>query len=290
MISIVIPTYNRAEVLKRTLDSIYLQSFKEWECLIVDDYSTDDTEGTVKLYTKKDPRFLFLKNIRKKGAQGARNTGILAAKGEWIVLFDSDNVMQESFLLKISRIMNDEYGVINTWSNVLDSKTSERLRGFNWVNNGDIHQKLLTGKCYVDNSSTAIRKKFLFDIGLLAEDCPAFQEWDTHLRISTLAKYRTLEDYLVDYYSGAADSISSDRQKDVKGYIYILGKYRDIWLQKAPFHFIRYCAIMTMFLDKLTEVQRQQFTTKYKEIVGVYTPVVRLLTLVLKYKQKKHGN
>ena len=290
MISIVIPTFNRAKVIKRTLDSIYVQKYEDWECLIVDDYSSDDTEETVKHYTKKDSRFLFIKNTRKKGAQGARNTGILAAKGEWIVLFDSDNVMKESFLLEISRMINKEYEVINTWSNVLDSTTSERLRGFKWVNNGDIHKRLLTGKCYVDNSSTAIRRSLLFDIGLLAEDCPAFQEWDTHLRISKLAKYFTIEKYLVDYYSGAADSISSDRQKDVKGYIYILDKFRNMWLREAPFHFMRYCATMKLFLDNLNEDQRLQYTTSYKEVVGIYKPVVNLLTLVLKFKQKTYGS
>ena len=287
MISIVIPTYNRAYIIRHTLDSICSQEYQQWECVVVDDYSTDETETVIKEYTRKDSRFHFLRNSRTKGAQGARNTGILAAKGEWIVLFDSDNIMKPDFLLKISELFSKEYGVINTWSNVLNSSTNEKIREFNWVNNGSIHQKLLAGKCYVDNSSTAIRKNLLLNIGLLAEDCPAFQEWDTHLRISRHASYYTIEECLVDYYSGAADAISSDKSKDVKGYLYILGKYRCEWIKKEPFQFLRYCAILNMFIRQLDNNKQKLFKKKYKEISGIYQPVISLLTKLLTLKLRK---
>ena len=87
MISIVIPTYNRAKVIPAALNSIVVQSYQEWECIVVDDFSEDDTESVVNSYVAKDNRFSYCKNERTKGAPGARNTGLYQAKGEWVLFF-----------------------------------------------------------------------------------------------------------------------------------------------------------------------------------------------------------
>ena len=62
MISIIIPTYNRAAIIKKTLDSVANQTFKEWECIVVDDHSTDNTHDIIDAYTRTDPRFKYMKN------------------------------------------------------------------------------------------------------------------------------------------------------------------------------------------------------------------------------------
>ena len=71
-ISIIIPTYNRDSIIKSTLDSITAQTYKDWECVVVDDHSTDNTRNVIEEYTVKDCRFKYFVNERKKGAQAGR--------------------------------------------------------------------------------------------------------------------------------------------------------------------------------------------------------------------------
>lgn len=94
LVSIIIPTYNRSEILSQTLDSVQNQSFKEWECLIVDDNSIDHTEELVQFYLK-DNRFKYFKlpkNIRK-GANSCRNFGFHKSIGSFIQWLDSDDLI-----------------------------------------------------------------------------------------------------------------------------------------------------------------------------------------------------
>lgn len=286
IISIIVPTYNRATIIPKAIDSIRRQTFQEWECLVVDDFSSDDTEAVINQYHSQDKRIKFLRNNRKKGAQGARNTGILASSGEWVVLFDSDNVMHPDFLQKCAdAIDTNNIDVVTTWSNVIDSNTNTIIRYFKWVNNGIIYKGILSAQCYVDNSSTLIRKSKLEEIGLLSEDCPAFQEWDTHIRLSKIATYKTIEECLIDYYAGASDAISSDPIKDVKGYVYILSKFRKEWLDFSKYRYIKYVSLLGYKISLLSADKRAMFKESYKTIVGGYKPIIWLLSKMVAMKR-----
>lgn len=95
LVSIVIPTFNRGHVIGETLDSILAQTFSNWECIVVDDGSSDMTAALVKTYSEKDSRFSFytkLKNL-PKGPSASRNLGMRLAKGKFINFFDSDDLM-----------------------------------------------------------------------------------------------------------------------------------------------------------------------------------------------------
>lgn len=287
LISIVIPTYNRASIIHRTIDSIKRQKYQNWECFVVDDYSLDETEEVVNQYHLLDERIKFIRNNRTKGAQGARNTGIIASSGEWIVLFDSDNVMHPNFLERCKdAIEANKVDVVTVWSNVVDSNTNSIIRYFKWVNNGYIYNGLLSANCYVDNSSTVIRKSKLEDIGLLSEDCPAFQEWDTHIRLSKIATYRTIEECLVDYYTGASDAISSDQIKDVKGYIYILNKFRKEWLNISKYHYIKYASLLMYKISMLNTEKKSAFENPLKTISRGFIPLIWTMSKAIAIKQK----
>ena len=80
-VSIIVPTHNRAELLMQTLASVRAQTRGDFECLIVDDHSTDDTQERLKPLLRDDPRFSVLPSPRR-GAQAARNVGIEAARGK----------------------------------------------------------------------------------------------------------------------------------------------------------------------------------------------------------------
>jgi len=97
-ITIIIPTYNRAHLIRETLDSIILQTYTNWECIIVDDNSIDSTQKVINEYLKKEPRFNYFLRTSKyqKGASGTRNYGLdLAHKrnAQYIQFFDDDDIM-----------------------------------------------------------------------------------------------------------------------------------------------------------------------------------------------------
>ena len=286
-ISIIIPSYNRGYIIGRTIESVLKQTHQDWECIIADDKSTDNTKEIIEKYSANDNRIKYVHNTRSKGAQGARNTGILTSSGDWVVLFDSDNVMHSDFLEKCSKVLESgTVDVVNTWSNVVDSSTGKIVRHFKWVSNGIIYKRLLKGKSYVDNSSTIIRKSKLMDIKLLSEDCPAFQEWDTHIRISRNARYKTIKECLIDYYTGADDAISSDKRKDVRGYLYVLSNHRNEWMNVSKFHYIKYLALLKNKIMLLPDEQKEQFAVDFKIIEKGFAIPVCAMAFLSRLKNK----
>lgn len=94
LVSIVIPTYNRQSFIEETLLSVKNQTYPNWECIVVDDGSADDTVERVRQMAKLDDRFtLFCRDAAPKGACTCRNTGLLASKGDYIIFLDSDDLL-----------------------------------------------------------------------------------------------------------------------------------------------------------------------------------------------------
>jgi glycosyltransferase involved in cell wall biosynthesis len=96
-ISIIVPVYNTEKYLRRCLDSIVAQTFKDYECIIVDDGSTDGSAAICDEYEKKDSRFKVL-HKENEGVSAARNVGIEYAEGEFITFVDSDDYLSSVYL------------------------------------------------------------------------------------------------------------------------------------------------------------------------------------------------
>ena len=96
--SIVIPTYNRQNIITYTIQSVINQTFKNWEILIIDDGSTDNTESIIKKI--KDPRIKYIYQVNSERS-AARNNGIRSAKGDWICFLDSDDEYEKNHLESI---------------------------------------------------------------------------------------------------------------------------------------------------------------------------------------------
>lgn len=100
LISVVIPSFNRSELLVEMIDSLIAQTYTNWECLVIDDGSTDNTFDLVKDYSEKDNRIKYYKRTDSysPGGCGARNYGLDISNGEYIVWFDNDDVMLPGYL------------------------------------------------------------------------------------------------------------------------------------------------------------------------------------------------
>jgi glycosyltransferase involved in cell wall biosynthesis len=115
LVSIIIPIYNRQSVISETLDSILLQTYSNWECIIIDDNSSDNTSDILQSYTLIDVRFQFHKRPQNfiKGANSCRNYGYRLSKGNYIQWFDSDDIMLPTMIEdKIIKIRSDNSDIV----------------------------------------------------------------------------------------------------------------------------------------------------------------------------------
>jgi glycosyltransferase involved in cell wall biosynthesis len=111
-VSIIIPTYNRSELLLETLESVRRQSYKDWECIIIDDGSVDNTKTVVSQLVSKDLRFQFFEKPKKyvRGASSSRNYGFEMSKGKYIQWLDDDDLISENKIeLQVIKLENSNY-------------------------------------------------------------------------------------------------------------------------------------------------------------------------------------
>ena len=101
LVSILIPNYNKAPYLRETLDSVLDQTYTNWECIIVDDHSTDNSWEILEEYAQKDTRIKIFKRLenRKKGGHAARTYAFEMSKGEFVNWFDSDDIMIPNMIM-----------------------------------------------------------------------------------------------------------------------------------------------------------------------------------------------
>ncbi|MBH5319722.1 glycosyltransferase family 2 protein [Paenibacillus sp. GSMTC-2017] len=91
LVSIIIPTYNRAHIISSSIKSVIEQTYTNWELIIVSDKCTDDTQTVIASFSENDHRIKYAVNDRRKGVSGARNCGMLLARGDYITFLDSDD-------------------------------------------------------------------------------------------------------------------------------------------------------------------------------------------------------
>ena len=288
-ISIIIPTYNRKNVVSHTLDSIVNQTFQEWECIVVDDFSTDSTFDVLIDYAKRDPRIRVFENVNAKGACGARNTGLSYARGEFVQFFDSDDEMYPDLLSELYNHFSDDVDVVTCWTNVVDVDTGEIVKTFENISEGNIHGALMTGKTYVDTNCALIRKRVVDVVGGWSEDCPSFQEWDFHLKLSKCAKYATLRKHLIRYNIGGGDTISKSLPRWLVGRLYILNKNKKEYLFRHPIAYLKLMLnIYNTIINSKDEIEKTKLLKVYVEGSDYLTRLIIKL-LLIPYSLVKNG-
>lgn len=153
LVSIIIPTYNRAHLIGETLDSVLAQTYQNWECIVVDDGSTDDTDAVMQKYCDKDSRFKYYHRPEEHlpGGNGARNFGFKMSQGEYIQWFDSDDLMfKETILKKIKPFL-------------LNDNLAYTICGFQLINgNTMLDVKNISG--YQDIIKAYLSKRFVINL------------------------------------------------------------------------------------------------------------------------------
>jgi glycosyltransferase involved in cell wall biosynthesis len=204
-VSVIIPTYNRAWVLKEAIDSVLAQDFEDFELIVVDDGSTDNTLQILDAYH----RDLMVIRQPNKGVSAARNRGIAAAGGGLIAFLDSDD-------LWLPRKLSKQVDFFNSNPDAVINQTEEI-----WIRNGvRVNPKTRHHKfsgmiferslalCLVSPSAVMMKRSLFDEVGLFDEDLPACEDYDLWLRISWRYPVHLIETPLIIKRGGHADQLS----------------------------------------------------------------------------------
>ena len=230
-ISVVIPVFNRAKTIEYALRSVLAQTYPAAEVIIVDDCSTDNT--LEKLKTINDPRIVVIKQEKNQGAQAARNRGIKEAKYPWIAFHDSDDewlptrleegvkalasVNFEPFTLVHSNCIKyfEATGKKELWELPAMEGSSVEVLPKVLKEPGPMFQGMLT-------SRAALEK-----IGLLDEKVPAYQEWETAIRLAQCCRFIHIKEPLFQYHFHGGEAISKGSNSDISGYHFNRLKHKE---------------------------------------------------------------
>jgi glycosyltransferase involved in cell wall biosynthesis len=206
LVSVIIPTYNRGWIIKEAIDSVLAQDYRDFELIVVDDGSTDNTpevldayRGTIKVFRQEN-----------KGVSAARNRGIAEASGRFIAFLDSDDLWLPQ---KLSR----QVEFFNTTPDALICQTEEVwIRSGVRVNPKKRHQKPSgmifepsLALCLVSPSAVMIRRSLLEIVGNFDETLPACEDYDLWLRISCRFPVYRIDTPLIIKRGGHEDQLSA---------------------------------------------------------------------------------
>ena len=186
LVSIIIPTYNRAHLIGETLDSILVQTYRNWECIIIDDGSVDDTKLVLQKYLDLDARFQYYSRPKNKikGPNSCRNYGFKKSKGVFINWFDSDDIFFENSIELRIRNFNGNIDVVVGKCEIFDSSTRKKLADNTILSHGNIIKDYFVGNITYYVSGPIWRRDFLEkQKELFDENIRYLDDWDFNLRM-----------------------------------------------------------------------------------------------------------
>ena len=188
LVTVVIPTYNHARYLGRALQSVLEQTYKNWKAIVIDNYSTDNTDEVMASFA--DPRITYLKIHNNGVIAASRNVGIYAAKGEWIAFLDSDDWWTVDKLQACFDCIDDQVDLIYHDLKII-SDQSRFLRPKiikSWQVKPLVLIDLMVRGNAIATSSAVVRKKLLKQLNGMSEnaDMVAAEDYNTWLRAAQL--------------------------------------------------------------------------------------------------------
>jgi len=224
LVSIIIPVYNGEKYISDTIQSVIDQTYKNWELIIVDDGSTDNTAEIVKQFN--DSRISYIKK-NNTGVSDTRNVGAMISKGEILSFLDADDIwLPENLEKKIEKLINEPKYVLVTstmyiWDERHDYKTCETTK-INFLDDCEKFRKLMA---ITIPTSAIMHKEYFFVVGMFDTNISTSADFDLAIRLRELGEFGYLDEPLVLYRSHP-----SQMHNNIALYkhdmIYILKKYK----------------------------------------------------------------
>ncbi len=206
-ISVIIPTYNRWPRVSQAVDSVLRQTWTDFELLLVDDGSTDETLRHLK-QNIVDPRVRFFQTANR-GVSAARNYGIDKSVGEWVAFLDSDDRWLPEKLEKQMACIKNQPELVWIHGEEIWIRNGVRVNPMkkHKKSAGDIFPQALK-LCCVSPSTVMIQRRLFQEVGVFREDFPVCEDYDLWLKISAYHPVGFVEDAVIEKYGGHSDQLS----------------------------------------------------------------------------------
>jgi glycosyltransferase involved in cell wall biosynthesis len=233
-VSIVIPTFKRVDYLRRLLNSIYKQTYRNFEVIIVDDNSPNVVEynDLIEEFRSKNKDIKFMRNSKNMGAPHSRNRGVTEAKYELLALVDDDDEWEPEKLEKQINLITQsdkKVGLVYTWAKIhyKDKVVGEYRSSYK----GEKLNELLNDN-FIPSPSVLVRKKAIMEASLFDEALPSCQDWDMWVRILQ-AGYScdVVEEFLTIYNKHETQSIGKSKKARM-GYKIFYRKHFNLYLKR----------------------------------------------------------
>lgn len=234
LISVIVPTYNRAHLILDALNSVHAQSYRPLELILVDDGSLDDTAVVVQTWASEwEAEDFSVRYIRQpnQGGNPARNHGIQAASGSLIAFLDSDDIWHDKKLEKQAAILlanESTGGVYCGLQHVFMESGSVQAPSPRIYPKGDLLHQMLVHDVTAPTSTYLVRAHVFEQVGYFDEQLQARQDWDMWIRLASRYEIGVVPEVLVDFREHEGDRTASNPQREIDAYHTIMQKYADL--------------------------------------------------------------
>lgn len=232
LVSIILPTYNRANYLERAIKSVLDQSFQEWELIVVDDASTDATFGILEKWQKKDGRIKMLRNEKNNylidGISKNLNNGISIAKGKYIARLDDDDCWCHKNKLKMQVDFlenNTEYVIVGGGMIVIDGLGKEKFRYFKKESDQEIRAGALLSSPF-SHTTVMFLKSAAEKVGFYGNEKLA-EDWNLWLKLGKLGKFYNFPEYFTYYMMDGNNKSLFHLRQHAKIHIDLASRHRN---------------------------------------------------------------
>ncbi|MEP1145023.1 MAG: glycosyltransferase family 2 protein [Henriciella sp.] len=233
LISVIVPAYNAAPFISRTLESILRQTHQNIEVLVVDDGSKDNTAEIVLAYAKIDARVSLIQQ-QNGGVARARNTGIAKARAELIAPCDADDLWAPDKLevqLAIYRSSGPEIALVYSWSAVIDDDDKVMNYDNHHSDQGWVFDRMCKGNLIGNGSAALMSKQAVleaggYDASLRDRGAQGCEDFKLYLRLSHKYKFGVMRDYGVGYRH-TDGNMSSDIDQMLRSYDIVISEFAD---------------------------------------------------------------
>lgn len=235
MVSVIIPTHNRCDLLPRAIKSAQNQTYTDMEIIVVSDGSTDGTDDFMERF-KCDERVRYISYHPGQGGNYARNTGINAAKGEYIAFLDDDDEWLPTKVEKQLALMeaDDDVGLVYTGTYSIYVDDNIEFDSCSMLH-GDMSKRILFDNSVGSTTTVMLRKNVLEKSGLFDESLSAMQDYDLWVRVCQVCRVGVVPEPLVNYYNyNTSGQITLNFEKYEKAYDILNNKYRELYKKLTP--------------------------------------------------------
>lgn len=205
LVTVIIPTFNRVDVLPRSIHSVLKQTFQDIELIVIDDGSTDSTADLIAGASDS----IRYSRQEHKGVSAARNTGIVASHGKLIAFLDSDDEWRQDKLEKQLELYDEADDDFICHSDELWLKYGKVVnqKGIHRKQGGCFFERALE-RCLISPSAVLLSRLLLNKIGLFNEELPAAEDYDLWLRVTAFYTVKFVSEPLVVKYGDRTDQLS----------------------------------------------------------------------------------